>query len=110
MAETRIVSTSAGPVEIVQVPGEQPPVLFFPGGHCTAKCDSGWGLYTELGHAVGSLSRSGYGGTRVGPLSAAESRRWFVKCVSNLISLRSPTLSESPSAACRPCTFPKIRS
>ncbi|MEP7192309.1 MAG: hypothetical protein ABI903_05535 [Actinomycetota bacterium] len=72
MAETRIVSTSAGPVEIVQVPGERPPVLFFPGGHCSAKCDCGWGLYTGSGHAVVSFSRPGYGGTRVGPLSAAE--------------------------------------
>jgi pimeloyl-ACP methyl ester carboxylesterase len=47
-------------------------VLFFPGGHCSAKCDCGWGLYTESGHAVVSFSRPGYGGTRVGPLSAAE--------------------------------------
>jgi pimeloyl-ACP methyl ester carboxylesterase len=72
MAETHLVSTSAGPVEIVQVPGERPPALFFPGGHCSARCDCGWGLYTESGHAVVSFSRPGYGGTRVGPLSAAE--------------------------------------
>jgi pimeloyl-ACP methyl ester carboxylesterase len=72
MAETRIVSTTAGPVEIVQVSGERPPALFFPGGHCNAKCDCGWGLYSESGHAVVSFSRPGYGGTRVGPLSAAE--------------------------------------
>ena len=70
MAETRIKSTSAGPVEIVQLPGERPPVLFFPGGHCSARCDCGWGLYAESGHAVVSFSRPGYGGTRVGPLSA----------------------------------------
>ena len=72
MAEARVVSTSAGPVEIVQVPGERPPVLFFPGGHCSAKCDCGWGLYTESGHGVLSFSRPGYGATDVGPLSAAE--------------------------------------
>jgi pimeloyl-ACP methyl ester carboxylesterase len=72
MAETRLVSTSAGPVEVVQVPGERPPVLFFPGGHCSATCDCGWGLYTESGHAVVSFSRPGYGGTNVGPLRAAE--------------------------------------
>jgi pimeloyl-ACP methyl ester carboxylesterase len=72
MAETRIVSTSAGPVEIVQVPGQRPPVLFFPGGHCSARCDCGWGLYAEPGHAVVSFSRPGYGGTRVGPVSAPE--------------------------------------
>jgi len=71
MAETSIVVTSAGPVEIVQVPGERPPVLFFPGGHCSASCDCGWGLYTESGHAVVSFSRPGYGGTRVGRLDAA---------------------------------------
>jgi pimeloyl-ACP methyl ester carboxylesterase len=72
MVETRIVSTSAGPVEIVQVPGERPPVLFFPGGHCSARSDCGWGLYTGSGHAVIAFSRPGYGRTRVGPLSAAE--------------------------------------
>jgi pimeloyl-ACP methyl ester carboxylesterase len=72
MAETRIVSTRAGPVEIVQVPGERPPALFFPGGHCSAQCDCGWGLYAESGHAVVSFSRPGYGGTHVGRLSAAE--------------------------------------
>jgi len=54
------------------VPGERPPVLFFPGGHCSARCDCGWGLYTESGHAVVSFSRPGYGGTRVGALGAAE--------------------------------------
>lgn len=72
MVETRIVSTSAGPVEIVQVPGERPPVLFFPGGHCSAKSDCGCGVYTASGHAVIAFSRPGYGRTRVGPLSAAE--------------------------------------
>jgi pimeloyl-ACP methyl ester carboxylesterase len=72
MPATRFVSTTAGPVEIVQVPGERPPVLFFPGGHCSAGCDCGWSLYTESGHSVVSFSRPGYGGTRVGPLSAAE--------------------------------------
>ncbi|WP_448006835.1 alpha/beta fold hydrolase [Agromyces bauzanensis] len=70
MPETRIVATSAGPVEIVQVPGERPPVLFFPGGHCSARCNCGWDLYTESGHGVVSFSRPGYGASRVGPLSA----------------------------------------
>lgn len=72
MAEPRIVMTSAGPVGVVQVLGERPPVLFFPGGHCSAQVDCGWGLYTGSGHAVVSFSRPGYGGTRVGRLSAAE--------------------------------------
>jgi pimeloyl-ACP methyl ester carboxylesterase len=68
----RIVTTSAGPVEITQLPGERPPVLFFPGGHCSARCDCGWSVYTELGHALVSFSRPGYGGTAVGRLGAAE--------------------------------------
>ncbi len=52
--------------------GERPPVLFFPGGHCSAACDCGWGLYAALGNGVVSFSRPGYGGTDVGALSAAE--------------------------------------
>ena len=72
MTETRIVSTSAGPVEIAHLPGEHPAVLFFPGGHCSAACDCGQGIYTSAGHAVVSFSRPGYGGTRVGPLSPAQ--------------------------------------
>jgi pimeloyl-ACP methyl ester carboxylesterase len=72
MGEIRIVSTSAGPVEIVLVPGKRPPVLFFPGGHCSATCDCGWALYAESGHAILSFSRPGYGDTEVGQLSAAE--------------------------------------
>lgn len=47
-------------------------MLFFPGGHCSAQCDCGWGVYTESGHGVVSFSRPGYGATRVGRLSAAE--------------------------------------
>ena len=72
MVETQIVSTSAGPVEILQVRRERPPVLFFPGGHCSARCDCGWALYTDSGYGVVSFSRPGYGGTRVGPLGAAQ--------------------------------------
>lgn len=52
--------------------GERPPVLFFPGGHCSAASDCGWGLYTDSGYGIVSFSRPGYGDTRVGPLSAAE--------------------------------------
>lgn len=72
MSETRTVSTDAGPVEVMLVPGDRPPVLFFPGGHCTGRSDCGWGLYSESGHAVVSFSRPGYGATRVGRLGAAE--------------------------------------
>lgn len=68
---TRIVGTSGGPVEIVRLAGERPPVLFFPGGHCAAACDCGWSLYTDSGYGVVSFSRPGYGGTRVGALSPA---------------------------------------
>lgn len=56
----------------MHVPGDLPPVLFFPGGHCPAAADCGWSRYAELGHGVVSFSRPGYGGTRVGSLSAAE--------------------------------------
>lgn len=54
------------------MPGERPPVLFFPGGHCSATCDCGWSVYSELGHAIVSFSRPGYGATRVGRRSAAD--------------------------------------
>lgn len=72
MVATQPVSTSAGPVEILQIPGGRPPVLLFPGGHCSAATDCGRSLYAELGHGVISFSRPGYGGTRVGRLTAAE--------------------------------------
>jgi pimeloyl-ACP methyl ester carboxylesterase len=72
MAERRVVSTARGPVEIVRVRGDRPPVLFFPGGHCTASSNVGWDLYTALGHEVIAFSRPGYGATRVGALSAAQ--------------------------------------
>ena len=72
MVGTQLVMTSGGVVEILHVPGKRPPVLFFPGGHCGAATDCGWSLYTGLGHEVVSFARPGYGGTRVGRLSAAE--------------------------------------
>lgn len=73
MVRPQLVATSGGVVEVLQVPGERPPVLFFPGGHSRAETDCGWGLYAELGHGVISFSRPGYGRTRVGRLGAAES-------------------------------------
>ncbi|MCR2811076.1 MULTISPECIES: alpha/beta hydrolase [unclassified Microbacterium] len=72
MVGTRLVSTSAGAVEILHVPGDRSAVLFFPGGHCRATTDCGRSLYAGLGHEVISFSRPGYGGTRVGRLTAAE--------------------------------------
>ena len=71
MDAPQLVVTSAGIVEVLRVPGERPPVLFFPGGHCRAATDCGRSLYTELGHEVISFSRPGYGRTRVGSLDAA---------------------------------------
>jgi pimeloyl-ACP methyl ester carboxylesterase len=70
--EVTVVGTSAGPVEIALVPGAGSPVLFFPGGHCSARADCGWALYTRSGHGVVSFSRPGYGDTRVGALTAEE--------------------------------------
>ncbi|MEU4605455.1 alpha/beta hydrolase [Kribbella sp. NPDC023972] len=72
MTRVEILSTSLGEVEIARIDAAGPPVLFFPGGHCSAISDCGWELYTGLGHSVVSFSRPGYGGTRVGDLSGAE--------------------------------------
>lgn len=59
-------------MEIHRSPGILPPVLFLPGGHCTAHTPVGQQLYAELGHEVVSVSRPGYGRTAVGPLTVAE--------------------------------------
>lgn len=72
MYRVEIVSTALGEVEIARVDAAGPPVLFFPGGHCSAIIDCGWDLYSRLGHAIISFSRPGYGRTRVGDLTAAE--------------------------------------
>jgi pimeloyl-ACP methyl ester carboxylesterase len=72
MYRVEIVSTALGEVEIARVDAAGPPVLFFPGGHCSAISDCGWDLYAGLGHAIVSFSRPGYGHTRVGDLTAAE--------------------------------------
>ncbi|MFJ4040610.1 alpha/beta fold hydrolase [Paenarthrobacter sp. NPDC089989] len=54
------------------MPGNQPYVLFFPGGHCSAVSDCGWSFYTDRGLGVLSFSRPGYGATDVGDLTASE--------------------------------------
>jgi pimeloyl-ACP methyl ester carboxylesterase len=72
MTRVEIISTTLGDVEIASVDAAGPPVLFFPGGHCSAVTDCGWELYTSLGYSIVSFSRPGYGRTRVGDLSAAE--------------------------------------
>jgi len=68
----QVVSTSYGPVEVQLTEGTLPPVLFMPGGHCSAATPAGQVIYRELGHEVVSFSRPGYGATDVGPLTAAE--------------------------------------
>ncbi|MEO5535252.1 MAG: alpha/beta hydrolase [Pseudolysinimonas sp.] len=72
MPERRTVTTTVGPVEFVDLPGEKPPVLFFPGGHSSAAVDCGWEPYRRLGHRVIAFSRPGYGATRVGHLDPAQ--------------------------------------
>lgn len=71
MVQAEILQTRLGAVEVTYVPGDKPPVLFFPGGHCSAASDCGWGLYTSQGYAVLAFSRPGYGRTQVGRLDAA---------------------------------------
>lgn len=46
-------------------------VLLFPGGHCSATTPLGQDVYEELGLRVVTVSRPGYGATRVGDLTAA---------------------------------------
>ncbi len=68
----QIVATDAGPVEVRYLPCAKPPILLFPGGHSSAATPTGEHLYTALGYGVLCFSRPGYGGTDVGPLTAAE--------------------------------------
>ncbi len=83
MVASRVLTTRLGPVEVVHLPGDKPPVLFFPGGHCGAASDCGWRLYTDLGHGLLAFSRPGYGRTMVGRLNAGE----FVPAVSECCDL-----------------------
>jgi pimeloyl-ACP methyl ester carboxylesterase len=70
--QTRVVGTSAGPVEVALTPGTGDVVLCFPGGHTTAGTPLCADLYTELGYRSLTFSRPGYGFTDVGELAAAE--------------------------------------
>ncbi|TFV95418.1 alpha/beta fold hydrolase [Leifsonia flava] len=72
MPATRIVSTTAGPVEIVHALGPRPPVLILPGGQCSAAVDHGQSLYAEAGHEAIAISGPGCGAKRVGALTSAE--------------------------------------
>jgi pimeloyl-ACP methyl ester carboxylesterase len=83
MVVSQVLSTRLGAVEVVHLPGDKPPVLFFPGGHCSAVSDCGWSLYRDAGHALLAFSRPGYGRTAVGRLNAGE----FVPAVSDCCDL-----------------------
>lgn len=72
MVVSQVLPTRLGPVEVVYLPGAKPPVLFFPGGHCSAASDCGWSLYRDTGHGLLAFSRPGYGRTAVGRLNAGE--------------------------------------
>ena len=80
MRPTQVIKTVWGPVEVMYRPSMRPPVLFFPGGHCTASSDCGANLYASLGHGVVSFSRPGYGRTSVGPLSASDFVLTIAEC------------------------------
>ena len=77
---THLCDTRLGAVEVVYLPGDRPPVVFFPGGHCSAASDCGWRLYTSQGFGVLAFSRPGYGATDVGALTAAEFVPAIVEC------------------------------
>jgi len=83
MVLSQVLTTRLGPVEVMYLPGDKPPVFFFPGGHCRAASDCGWRLYTDLGHGLLAFSRPGYGRTMVGRLNASE----FVPAVSDCCDL-----------------------
>jgi hypothetical protein len=60
MVLSTVLTTRLGPVEVVYLPGDKPPVLFFPGGHSSAASDCGWRLYEDSGHGLLAFSRPGY--------------------------------------------------
>ncbi len=72
MVVTQVLATGSGPVEVMYLRGSKPPVLFFPGGHCSAAIDCGWSLYARTGQGLLTFSRPGYGRTEVGRLDAGE--------------------------------------
>jgi pimeloyl-ACP methyl ester carboxylesterase len=82
--EARVVETRLGAVEVMHLPGDKPPVLFFPGGHCSAVVDCGWSLYTSIGYGILSFSRPGYGLTDVGRLNAEEFVPAVAECCERL--------------------------
>jgi pimeloyl-ACP methyl ester carboxylesterase len=82
MSDPQLIDTRFGPVEITVTAGDGATVLFFPGGHSSARTPSGTDLYTSQGLKVVAFSRPGYGRTGVGRLTAAE----FVAAVSDVIT------------------------
>jgi pimeloyl-ACP methyl ester carboxylesterase len=81
MGDARLVNTRCGPVEITVTAGSGGTVLFFPGGHSSARTPSGTDMYTSRGLRVVAFSRPGYGRTGVGRLTAAE----FVTAVNEVV-------------------------
>jgi pimeloyl-ACP methyl ester carboxylesterase len=69
---TRVVDSSAGPVEVALAPGVGEVVVLFPGGHATAATPLCADLYADLGYRPLTFSRPGYGRTDVGELTAVE--------------------------------------
>ena len=73
--ERRVVRTSAGVVEVVVRADAGTPggtVLYLHGGHESAETAPACRVYAELGRRVVAVSRPGYGGTDVGPLSPTD--------------------------------------
>lgn len=63
------MTTTRGPVELALENVHRPMALLLPGGHCSATTDVAWNVFREPGLGLVSVSRPGYGRTRVGPLS-----------------------------------------
>ncbi len=80
MGDPQLVETRSGLVEVSVTAGDRGTVLFFPGGHSSARTPAGTDLYTSRGFRVVTFSRPGYGGTDVGRLTAAD----FVTAVSDV--------------------------
>ena len=102
MVLSTVLTTRLGPVEVVYLPGDKPPVLFFPGGHCSAASDCGWRLYTDLGHGLLAFSRPGYGRTMVGRLNAGEFVPAVIDCCHFLGVLHTAAASACPLGDFRP--------
>jgi hypothetical protein len=100
----RTVPTSGGVLEVLirgEVDQLRRPVRYFHGGHVSATTAPASELYVDLGYAVVTVSRPGYGGTDVGRLSpAAFAQAFSSTCPTpapNTGRLVAPRSSESPA-------------